>query len=66
MEKEFWHRKEVKDLHNVVICVVCSALTTTIITRILVIHYLKIVDSYVKSMVDLTIDFMNFIQCKYK
>lgn len=43
----------------IVLCIVGSAITSTIITKILATHYFKIVDGYVDDMCKKTREFVN-------
>ena len=40
-------------------CVLISAITSVIVTKVLATHYFKIVDGYVKDVCDRTKDFVN-------
>lgn len=41
------------------VCVLISASTSVIVTKVLATHYFKIVDGYVKDVCDRTKDFVN-------
>lgn len=50
----------------IIISLICSGVTAVIVTKILATHYFKIVDGYVKDMVNMTKEFVTSIRCKHE
>lgn len=46
------------------ICIVCSVVTSIVITKILAIHYFKIVDGYVEDICKKTKEFVDDVKTK--
>lgn len=46
------------------VCVLISAITSVIVTKVLATHYFKIVDGYVKDVCDRTKDFVKTMKHK--
>lgn len=49
---------------DIVACIIISALTAAITTKILATHYFEIVDGYVKDICDKTEKFMEHVKAK--
>lgn len=49
---------------DIVACIAISALTATIVTKVLATHYFKIVDGYVNDICDKTAKFMKYVKSK--
>ena len=47
---------------EIVICIVCSVVSSVVTTKILATHYFKIVDGYVKDMCNKTKEFVDSIK----
>ena len=49
---------------TIILCIICSAITSVIITIILATHYFKTIDGYVDDMIEQTKDFVESIKRK--
>lgn len=47
-----------------IVCILCSVVSSILTTRVLAIHYFKLVDDYVKDMTKATTDFVDAIRHK--
>ena len=57
------HRQEGVRM-EIIVCIVCSVVTSIVTTKILATHYFKIVDGYVKDVTGKTKDFVDSIKRK--
>lgn len=50
--------------NTVAICIICSVITSVIVTKILATHYFKIVDGYVSDVTKKTKEFVEEVKIK--
>ena len=51
---------------TVILCIICSVITSVCITKILATHYFEIVDGYVDDMVKKTKEFMKSMEHRHE
>lgn len=51
-------------METIILCIICSAIISVIITKILATHYFKIIDGYVDDMIEMTRDFVESMKHK--